>query len=87
MSDMKDDDVSESIELNQNEGKAMPSAEQEVTLCFSFPVPLYLLQGYIRCMSIALWKYFSTVILIQLVVCRNKQLRKSMEEFYPRNHH
>ncbi|XP_009405661.2 uncharacterized protein LOC103988755 [Musa acuminata AAA Group] len=29
MSDMKDDDVSESIELNQNEGKAMPSAEQE----------------------------------------------------------
>ncbi|CAL9055876.1 unnamed protein product, partial [Musa banksii] len=29
MSDMKDDDVYEGIELNQNEGKAMPSAEQE----------------------------------------------------------
>ncbi|CAL9121236.1 unnamed protein product, partial [Musa textilis] len=29
MSDVKADDVSEGIELNQNEGKAMPSAEQE----------------------------------------------------------
>ncbi|RRT61875.1 hypothetical protein B296_00033788 [Ensete ventricosum] len=29
MSDMKVDDVSEGIELNPSEGKAMPSAEQE----------------------------------------------------------
>ncbi|RWW55937.1 hypothetical protein BHE74_00037378, partial [Ensete ventricosum] len=41
MSDMKVDDVSEGIELNPSEGKAMPSAEQESSALNLLLFPLY----------------------------------------------